>query len=167
MGEGGLEPPRPCEHWHLKPARLPFRHSPELARRRYPDGIPTPTPTGLRISSAGRAYTQGVTSEEELLALRDEMVGYRAEIEEARQHLRSAESVLNVAKTEAERQGEIAREALARLNQLERELKDLAVVRHHLDLTKREVADIYASRTWKVGRVVMSPVRLIRRIFTR
>ncbi len=29
MGEGGLEPPRPYEHWHLKPARLPFRHSPE------------------------------------------------------------------------------------------------------------------------------------------
>jgi len=25
--EGGLEPPRPYEHWHLKPARLPFRHS--------------------------------------------------------------------------------------------------------------------------------------------
>jgi len=24
--EGGLEPPRPFEHWHLKPARLPFRH---------------------------------------------------------------------------------------------------------------------------------------------
>jgi hypothetical protein len=29
VGEGGLEPPRPYEHWHLKPARLPFRHSPE------------------------------------------------------------------------------------------------------------------------------------------
>ena len=28
MGEGGLEPPRPEGHWHLKPARLPFRHSP-------------------------------------------------------------------------------------------------------------------------------------------
>ena len=27
--EGGLEPPRPCGHWHLKPARLPFRHSRE------------------------------------------------------------------------------------------------------------------------------------------
>ena len=25
--EGGFEPPRPCGHWHLKPARLPFRHS--------------------------------------------------------------------------------------------------------------------------------------------
>ena len=29
VGEGGLEPPRPEGHWHLKPARLPFRHSPE------------------------------------------------------------------------------------------------------------------------------------------
>ena len=29
VGEGGLEPPRPYEHWHLKPARLPFRHSRE------------------------------------------------------------------------------------------------------------------------------------------
>ena len=27
--EGGLEPPRGCPHWHLKPARLPFRHSRE------------------------------------------------------------------------------------------------------------------------------------------
>ena len=27
--EGGLEPPRPFDHWHLKPARLPFRHSRE------------------------------------------------------------------------------------------------------------------------------------------
>ena len=25
--EAGLEPARPFEHWHLKPARLPFRHS--------------------------------------------------------------------------------------------------------------------------------------------
>ena len=29
VGEGGFEPPRPEGHWHLKPARLPFRHSPE------------------------------------------------------------------------------------------------------------------------------------------
>ena len=29
VGEGGLEPPRPEGHWHLKPARLPFRHSPQ------------------------------------------------------------------------------------------------------------------------------------------
>ena len=33
--EGGLEPPRPYEHWHLKPARLPFRHSREYAPEPY------------------------------------------------------------------------------------------------------------------------------------
>src|SRR5690606_40929921 len=33
VGEGGLEPPRPCGHWHLKPARLPI---PPLARVETP-----------------------------------------------------------------------------------------------------------------------------------
>ena len=42
VGEGGLEPPRGCPHWHLKPARLPFRHSPEWSRNRTsgPSGAP-------------------------------------------------------------------------------------------------------------------------------
>lgn len=35
--EGGLEPPRPCGHWHLKPARLPFRHSRFECSRRLAD----------------------------------------------------------------------------------------------------------------------------------
>ena len=30
--ERGVEPPRPCEHWNLNPARLPFRHSRVLVR---------------------------------------------------------------------------------------------------------------------------------------
>ena len=42
VGEGGLEPPRSYEHWHLKPARLPFRHSPE---QQGGQGTETPAPT--------------------------------------------------------------------------------------------------------------------------
>src|SRR6516162_9417650 len=42
VGEGGLEPPRPEGHWHLKPARLPFRHSPEITERGYHDGASAP-----------------------------------------------------------------------------------------------------------------------------
>ena len=34
VGEGGFEPPHACAHWHLKPACLPFHHSPE----RFPEG---------------------------------------------------------------------------------------------------------------------------------
>lgn len=42
MGEGGLEPPRPEGHWHLKPARLPFRHSPQRPRQLITIGTPPP-----------------------------------------------------------------------------------------------------------------------------
>ncbi len=33
--EGGFEPPHPFGYWHLKPARLPFRHSRILSKDRY------------------------------------------------------------------------------------------------------------------------------------
>lgn len=48
VGEGGLEPPRPEGHWHLKPARLPFRHSPETTGGPYhcSSRTPQPPPTG-------------------------------------------------------------------------------------------------------------------------
>ena len=46
--EGGFEPPRPFGHWHLKPARLPFRHSRALTQcEGRPPGNPNrdePTP---------------------------------------------------------------------------------------------------------------------------
>lgn len=35
VGEEGLEPSRPEGHWHLKPARLPFRHSPRTTGGAY------------------------------------------------------------------------------------------------------------------------------------
>ncbi len=31
--EAGFEPARPFGHWHLKPARLPFRHSRSPSRK--------------------------------------------------------------------------------------------------------------------------------------
>ena len=39
VGEGGLEPPRPFEHWNLNPARLPI---PPLARVEPPSYNLTP-----------------------------------------------------------------------------------------------------------------------------
>src|SRR5690242_6773553 len=47
--EGGFEPPRPFGHWHLKPARLPFRHSRKEAGTGYPRPTRAPKPgAGLR-----------------------------------------------------------------------------------------------------------------------
>lgn len=56
VGEGGLEPPRPEGHWHLKPARLPFRHSPATTGGPYhcSSGRPHPLP-GAPAGSVGVA----------------------------------------------------------------------------------------------------------------
>ncbi len=78
VGEGGLEPPHPFEYWHLKPARLPFRHSPEWSGKanRPTDGPTTPKcargrPRSSRRRSSRRRrssvcansrYASGVTS---------------------------------------------------------------------------------------------------------
>lgn len=65
VGEGGLEPPRPEGHWHLKPARLPFRHSPETTGGPYhcSSRTPQPPPAGhnpWRGSGLGRSGTRSV-----------------------------------------------------------------------------------------------------------
>ena len=44
VGKGGLEPPRPYGHWHLKPARLPFRHLPGRGAHRSA-WLPGPQPS--------------------------------------------------------------------------------------------------------------------------
>lgn len=54
VGEGGLEPPRPYGHWHLKPARLPFRHSPERREETYHGVCAKKKSPGYRQS--GRAH---------------------------------------------------------------------------------------------------------------
>lgn len=61
VGEGGLEPPRPCEHWHLKPARLPFRHSPEWKPKA--NNSPRPAqPPFARGNPAGGVEIGGVAA---------------------------------------------------------------------------------------------------------
>ena len=71
--EGGFEPPRPFGHWHLKPARLPFRHSRATSSTQSWPGIRTAnlvkaarssitdnsgkTPIGPRRPSRGRSQT--------------------------------------------------------------------------------------------------------------
>ena len=57
--EGGLEPPRSCDHWHLKPARLPI---PPLARA-APGNSNTTAPTlPIRGSASPPGHLQAAGS---------------------------------------------------------------------------------------------------------
>ena len=66
MGEGGLEPPRPYGHWHLKPARLPFRHSPKQPGEPITRGAPLPNGTDP-VTAAANTPSADQDQESDLL----------------------------------------------------------------------------------------------------
>ncbi len=99
----------------------------------------------------------------EILELRDTVEGLRAELTEARRRRDQAEATLSsVHSAHAKVEAELA-DALARLVRTEAELMRLARFEADFQMTKAEISVIHASQTWKIGRLVMSPIRLIRR----
>ncbi len=61
VGERGLEPLHPFEYWHLKPARLPFRHSPEWNQHASnPIWVVQPARTPRDRSSSNIGTTMGI-----------------------------------------------------------------------------------------------------------
>ena len=59
MPRRGVEPPSPCEHWHLKPACLPFHHlgAPNgLAGMTLRAFLPNYTGCGTILSRSERTY---------------------------------------------------------------------------------------------------------------
>ena len=69
VGEGGLEPPRPEGHWHLKPARLPFRHSPETTGGAYHAGNPGNQPYWEHPRNAKTARHRPLTCADAILTV--------------------------------------------------------------------------------------------------
>ena len=181
MSEGGLEPPRPFEHWHLKPARLPFRHSPE---GRYDasdsdqflhhsfaahlgigacskiinmsdSGSRVANPADLRDASRERLLAEiGLLQHQHDIGpgnLQAQIVRLNRELAECEMRLLQAR--------------DFARGCAAELGEakanfaIHQQLADRQVIQAR----KRNQA-IYATPTWKMGRLVMLPARILRRI---
>ena len=189
MSEGGLEPPRPFEHWHLKPARLPFRHSPE---GRYDDsdsdqfnhlsftahlgigacskiinmsdsGSRVANPADLRdasrerllaeigllqhqysLTDSARLQTQIVELETQIIQLQRESADSKMRLLQARDYARGCAAELG------EAQANFA---------IHQQMADRQVIQ-----ARKKNQAIYATRTWKMGRLVMLPSRIVRRI---
>ena len=170
MSEGGLEPPRPFEHWHLKPARLPFRHSPE---GRYDasdsdqflhhsftahlgigacskivnmsdSGSRVANPADLRDASRERLLAEiGLLQHQYNIGpakLQEQIAKLEMEILQARDYARGCAAELG--------------EAKASMNLTNRQLRQ----------ARRKITDIHASRTWKLARLIMLPARIARRV---
>ena len=174
MSEGGLEPPRPFEHWHLKPARLPFRHSPEgrydasdsdqFIHRSFAahlgmgacskivnmsdSGSRVANPADLRDASRERLLAEiGLLQHQYNIGpakLQEQIAKLEMEILQARDYARGCAAELGEARagTTSEQQ----------------------VTKRQLRQARKEIADLHASRTWKLGRLIMLPARIARRV---
>jgi hypothetical protein len=100
------------------------------------------------------AIAQGMMSFE----IRDEYLGNLAELGEARARLIDLEERLS--DTTLRLAAEMTRAFEAERQLIVRE-QDAA----HASVARQELKSVYASKTWRVGRLVMLPVRAIKRLF--
>jgi len=101
----------------------------------------------------------------EVLTLRDQVRGLWAEAAELQFRLNSALVEADRAKEEKALIDTQLADALARLAAAEAEVVRLARVEAHLALTKDEVAAMYASQTWRIGRLFVGPIARLRGLF--
>ena len=113
--------------------------------------------TDLRLNTALRAaLEQKAAFELEVLNARDHAAAQAAIIGELRHQLRFAR--------EWEIHDKNHREHIARL---EEALRLATRGAHQVDVLRREVAALKNSPTWKIGRLVLRPVRFVKRLLRR
>ncbi len=167
MGEGGLEPPRPYEHWHLKPARLPFRHSPEWMLHASNTSATTHPRRGIcsGISGSGIVLVMSTTDWEtrELeSASRERLlveIGLLKNL--LKKQVLDLQQELLAAKDFAMGAASRAGEAQAQLGTAQAQL---GTAQARVAFLYKHIDRIYNSTTWKIGRFMMLPVRVIKKI---
>ena len=211
MGEGGLEPPRPYEHWHLKPARLPFRHSPEWMLHASNTSATTHPRRSICLGTRGSGIVLvmratdwetrelGSASRERLLveigtlqntiemkqvtALEGQVLNLQQELLAAKDFAMGAAARAGESKIQAEqvllRQvGNLQRELLAARDfaigaasrageahaQLAAQAGQLGAAQARIAFLSKHINRMRNSTTWKLGRIMMLPVRVIKKI---
>jgi len=113
--------------------------------------------TELRLTTALRAaLEQKAAFELEVLNARDHAAAQAAEIGELRHQLRFAR--------EWEIHDKNHREHIARL---ESALREATREANQADVMRREIASLKSSPTWKAGRLILRPLRIMKRMLRR
>ncbi len=105
-----------------------------------------------------------MSNEDELLRLRDEAIGLRAQLDEASHRLARAEAERSDAVRELLVLSDSLDETKVDLRQITRERDALLELRTENNGLRRHIHAMHQSRTWKIGRFVLLPIRILRRI---
>ncbi|MFM8958376.1 MAG: hypothetical protein ACKOJH_13365 [Actinomycetota bacterium] len=100
----------------------------------------------------------------EVLNSRDFAVGQAAQIGELRHKLMKQAALMELRLHESEIHSGNYREHIARL---ESALAESAKTAAHVEVLRRELTATRSSTTWRLGRVLMFPVRVVKRLLRR
>lgn len=101
---------------------------------------------------------------DETLRLRDEVIGTRVQLEESLHRLSQAETARAEAVRSLDDERAAHMDTLAQMQQVERERDAILHIRGDVARLQREIHEIHRSRTWRIGRIVLLPVRILRRM---
>lgn len=101
---------------------------------------------------------------DETLRLRDEVIGTRVQLEESLHRLSQAETARAEAVRSLDDERAAHMDTLAKMQQVERERDAILHIRGDVARLQREIHEIHRSRTWRIGRIVLLPVRILRRM---
>jgi len=105
-----------------------------------------------------------VSYENETLQLRDEVAGLRARLAEAEHRVSKAEGARVDALRALDDMRAEHNEALVDLQQVKRERDAILELRSEVTRLHRQIQEIHRSRTWRIGRMVLLPIRVLRRV---
>ena len=108
--------------------------------------------------------------DEDILRMRDENIGLRAQLDEATYRASKAQLERDEAVRDLSIVSDSLDEVRVDLRQMTRERDSLLDLRVENKVLRRQIQAIHASHTWKIGRFLLAPVRLGRRLkllFTR
>jgi hypothetical protein len=121
--------------------------------------------TELRLTTALRAaLEQKAAFELEVLNARDFAIGQARQIGELRHRL-----IVQAARFQAKENDQLIHEKNHRehIERLEAALREASKIANQTDGLRRQIADMRGSSTWKIGRALMLPVRLTKRLLRR
>ena len=98
------------------------------------------------------------------MRLTDEVIGLRAELAEARSRLDQAELKLSENAEYYLTQARLLEESKLTILQVTRERDALLRLEQEFSRLHRELREIHKSWTWRLGRFVLLPVRVLRRL---
>lgn len=101
---------------------------------------------------------------DETLRLRDEVIGLRVQLEESLHRLGQAEIAQADAVRSLDEERAAHMETLAKMQQVARERDAILHIRTDVARLQREIHEIHRSRTWRIGRVILLPIRILRRV---